>query len=160
MTIRFHRPEPAAGACRAIVALATIGLAFAAAVAPAQDGPSTSRRETLAADDFETGLGHWTTESPDGVEIVVEPGSANHVLQLTPKRRGYVHTLLASSTRWRDVRFEGRFLFPTEGDGYLGFLYNHQETPARTDFGCLYVKSNGSYIRNSPHYDGHPSWRL
>ncbi len=42
------------------------------------------------------------------------------VLQLTPKRRDYVHTLLAGSTGWHDVRFEGRFLFPTEGDGYLG----------------------------------------
>ena len=111
-------------------------------------------------DDFESGLGRWTVESPDSIEILIEPGSKNHVLRLSPERGGYVHTLLVESSGWHDVRFEGRFLFPTDGHGYLGFLYNHQETPGRTDFGCLYVKSNGSYIRASPHYDGNPSWRL
>ncbi len=133
---------------------------IAVAIALAGAASASAEQGVLAADDFESGLGRWTTESPDGVEIVVEPGSTNHVLQLTPERRGYVHALLADSSDFHDVRFEGRFLFPTEGDGYLGFIYNHRQTPGRTDFGCLYVKSNGSYIRISPHYDGHPSWRL
>ncbi len=158
MTIRPYRSDTATGTHWTILALAVIGLASVAAVSPAQDGTIPS--VPLAADDFESGLSRWTTESPEGIEILLEPGSTNHVLQLTPKRRGYVHTLLADSNGWHDVRFEGRFLFPIDGDGYLGFLYNHQETPERTDFGCLYVKSNGSYIRVSPHYDGHPSWRL
>jgi hypothetical protein len=55
---------------------------------------------------------------------------------------------------------EGRFLFPVDGDGYLGFIYNHQQSAERNDFGVIYVKSNGSYVRVSPHYDGNPSWRL
>ncbi len=150
MTNQPHRPGGAgAGAYRTILALAAFALTSATLVG-----------QDLVIDDFESGLGRWSVESPDDVEILSEPDSTNHVLQLTPKRRGYVHTLLGESSDWHDVRFEGRFLFPTEGDGYLGFLYNHQATPERTDFGCLYVKSNGSYIRVSPHYDGHPSWRL
>jgi hypothetical protein len=67
---------------------------------------------------------------------------------------------LNAETPASHVRMEGRFLFPTEGDGYLGFIYNHQKGSARADFGVIYVKSNGSYVRVSPHYDGNPSWRL
>lgn len=160
MTIRLQRSDVAAGWHRTVPTLAAIACTTALAISPAAQEISSPVQGSLLIDDFESGLDRWTTESPDGIEVVLEPDSTNHVLQLTPKRRGYVHTLIANSTDWRDVRFEGRFLFPTEGDGYLGFLYNHQEKPERTDFGCLYVKSNGSYIRISPHYDGHPSWRL
>ncbi len=160
MTIQLQGDGRAStGAHRTVLLLAAIAFICGASASPVF--PEGGRHnQDLAVDDFEAGLGRWSVEAPDGVEILIEPGSTNHVLQLTPKRRGYVHTLLAESSGWHDVRFEGRFLFPTEGDGYLGFLYNHQETPERTDFGCLYVKSNGSYIRVSPHYDGHPSWRL
>ena len=122
------------------------------AIAPASD--------RLASEDFESGLDRWALESPEQIEIRTEPGTENRVLQLTPKRRAFAHAILDASRNWRDVRFEGRFLFPTAGDGYLGFIYNYQETPGRIDFGCIYVKSNGSYVRVSPHYDGNPSWRL
>jgi hypothetical protein len=112
------------------------------------------------ADDFESGLERWAALSVDHVEIVKEPDTGNHVLQLTPRTRDLSHALIKPETPQGHVRMEGRFLFPTEGDGYLGFIYNHQADEERTDSGVIYVKSNGSYVRISPHYDGNPSWRL
>lgn len=116
--------------------------------------------EVLLEEDFESGLDRWSLQPPARIEVLEEPGSANKVLQLTPQRHEFTQVILEPSRQWRDVRLEGRFLFPSEGDGYLGFLYNYQESPGRTDSGCVYVKSNGSYVRISPHYDGNPSWRL
>jgi len=123
--------------------------------------PSCVSAQTLMfSDDFETDLRHWDLIEPALVKIVGEARSANHALMLTPKAGGFSHVLLRGSEEYQNVRMEGRFLFPTEGHGYLGFIYNHQSSENRTDFGCVYVKSNGSYIRMSPHYDGNPSWRL
>lgn len=111
-------------------------------------------------DDFERGLDHWLPRATGDAVIVEEPGSSNHVLQLTPRENTFSHVLLRDRPARTNVRMEGRFLFPTEGDGYLGLIYNHQQASERTDFGVLYIKSNGSYVRVSPHYDGNPSWRL
>lgn len=116
--------------------------------------------EPLLRDDFEVGLGHWTPFASEYVAIRKEPGRDNRVLVLTPQPRKFSYVLLNGSDDYENVRMEGRFLFPTEGDGYLGFLYNYQAGAERLDFGCIYVKSNGSYLRMSPHYDGNPSWRL
>lgn len=115
----------------------------------------------LGGDDFESGLGGWTVDSPEGgVAIAAEPGTDNHVLLLTPTREEFTHAILSGSDSFENVRVRGRFLFPEDGHGYLGFIYNHRRTDERLDFGCVYVKSNGSYIRISPHHDGNPSWRL
>jgi hypothetical protein len=117
----------------------------------------------LARDDFEHGLSKWVViGEPTNVRIVEESGAepANHVLELVPQQGGFVHTLLRGSEGWTNLRIEGRVLFPTSGDGYLGLIYNHRREGSRTDFGCLFVKSNGSYVRVSPHHDGNPSWRL
>ena len=116
--------------------------------------------ELLVSDDFEGGLERWRLEPPAQFETLAEPGTSNHVLQLTPKRQEFAQVILEGSDDYRDIRVEGRFLFPTDGDGFLGFLYNHRQTEERMDVGCLYVKSNGSYVRVSPHYDVNPSWRL
>jgi hypothetical protein len=119
--------------------------------------------EPLARDDFEHDLSQWLTVGPEGnVRIVPEDGTEadNHVLELVPLQGGFVHTLLRGSEGWTNVRIDGRVLFPTNGDGYLGLIYNHRRRGSRTDFGCIYVKGNGSYIRVSPHRDGNPSWRL
>ena len=121
---------------------------------------SVSAQTLIFSDDFESDLRQWVLLAPEFAEVVGEPHSANRVLMLTPKPEGFSHVLVKGSEEYRNVRMEGRFLFPTEGDGYLGFIYNHQKSEDRTDFGCVYVKSNGSYIRMSPHYDGNPSWRL
>jgi hypothetical protein len=122
--------------------------------------PRALSAQPIFSEDFEAGLDAWRLDPPEQFEILTDPGTSNRVLQLAPNRGGFAHALIAASTDWRNLRFEGRFLFPTEGDGYLGFLYNYQETADHMDFGCLYVKSNGSYVRVSPHHDGNPSWRL
>lgn len=122
--------------------------------------PPVSAQTLIFSDDFESDIRQWVSLSPESAEVVGEPRSVNRVLQLTPKPKGFSHVLVKGSGQYKNVRMEGRFLFPTEGDGYLGFIYNYQKSDKRTDFGCLYVKSNGSYIRMSPHYDGNPSWRL
>lgn len=114
----------------------------------------------LFFDDFESGLQHWQERTQGDATIVAEPGGSNHVLQLTPRENGFSHVLLTAEVPSNYVRMEGRFLFPTEGDGYLGFIHNYRRGQQRTDFGVLYVKSNGSYVRVSPHFDGNPSWRL
>lgn len=111
-------------------------------------------------DDFESGLEHWQPRAEGDGVIVQDPGSSNRVLQLTPRENTFSHVLLRAGVGNGNVRMEGRLQFPTEGDGYLGLIYNHQERAERTDFGVLYIKSNGSYVRVSPHYDGNPSWRL
>jgi len=120
-------------------------------------------RSILASDfhdGFEQGLDNWEPFSPGYALIVSEAEGNNHVLELTPRSGDYSHVILKADSPTGHARMEGRFLFPTEGDGYLGLIYNHIHSDARTDFGVLYVKSNGSYIRVSPHYDGNPSWRL
>ena len=121
----------------------------------------------LMEDDFESGIDQWTRLHEETVSIVREEGTENHVLELRSanifppvRTKGYSNARIAASDSFENVRMEGRFNFPTDGHGYLGFIYNHQASNARTDFGVVYVKSNGSYVRVSPHYDGGPSWRL
>lgn len=118
--------------------------------------------ERTVQENFENGLSNWLVKSKKHVEIIKEEGKNNHVLQLTPtnKRGTRTDTLYKPSRHWENISMTGRFLFPDEGDGYLGFIYHHREGEQRTDYGVLYVKSNGSYVRASPHYDGNPSWRL
>lgn len=118
--------------------------------------------EGTIQENFESGLSDWVTKSGRYVEIIKEPGEDNHVLQLTPmnKRAARTDAIYKPSSQWKNFSMTGRFLFPDEGDGYLGFIYHYREGKKRTDYGVLYVKSNGSYVRASPHYDGNPSWRL
>lgn len=125
-------------------------------------GLPASAIEGTIQDNFENGLSNWVTKSKQHVEIIKEPGTNNHILQLTPKnkRAARTDTLYKPSFQWENFSMTGRFLFPDEGDGYLGFIYHYREAKQRTDYGVLYVKSNGSYVRASPHYDGNPSWRL
>ena len=111
-------------------------------------------------EDFQSGLGNWRAYSTDHARIVEEPGVANLVLELMPNDDDYSYVVLEREVPTGPVSMEGRFLFPVDGDGYLGFLYNYQQSAERIDFGCIYVKSNGNYVRISPHYDGNPSWRL
>ena len=123
-------------------------------------GGSASAGEVLFGDDFESGLDRWRLSGPSSARIRPEPGTGNRVLELTPQTGGFSHAVIAHWPHRGNFRMEGRFQFPTQGDGYLGLIYNYREHDERTDFGCLYVKSNGSYLRASPHYDGNPSWRL
>ena len=92
--------------------------------------------EIIGEENFENGLARWSVESSEQVAVIQEPDSSNHVLLLTPLRRGFVHTVFEPSRAWGNSRVEGRFLFPVDGDGYLGFIYNLQQTKERLDFGC------------------------
>ena len=115
----------------------------------------------LVDERFESDLAAWSRVNAERIEIVADPDAPdNHVIQLTPEKGEYTHAIYEASRDWSHLRIEGRFLFPAEGDGYLGLIYNYQERDGRKDFGCIYVKSNGNYIRVSPHHDGNPSWRL
>jgi hypothetical protein len=124
-------------------------------------GAQTPQCEMLVDENFESDLAAWSRVNVERIEIVADPAAPdNHVIQLTPEKGEYTHAIYDASKDWSHLRIEGRFLFPTEGDGYLGLIYNYQERDGRKDFGCIYVKSNGNYIRVSPHHDGNPSWRL
>jgi hypothetical protein len=117
--------------------------------------------EVWFRDSFDAGLGHWSVQQPDYITVIEEPGApGNSVLQLQPREEYFVHATLKDSANYRNLRFEGDLLFPTDGDGYLGLIYNYQEHNGRADFGVLFIKSNDSYVRVSPHYDSNPSWRL
>ncbi len=109
---------------------------------------------------FETRGAHWVPVGSSLARIVDEPSLDNRVLQLTPIRRELSYVLFETGGEIDSFEMTGRVLFPTSGDGYLGFIYSYRTDGGRTDYGCLYIKSNGSYIRFSPHFDGNPSWRL
>jgi hypothetical protein len=124
-------------------------------------GAQTPQSRLLVDEGFESDLSAWSLVNAERIEIIPDPAAPdNHVIQLTPEKSEYTHAIYEASKGWSHLRIEGRFLFPAEGDGYLGLIYNYQERDGRKDFGCIYVKSNGNYIRVSPHHDGNPSWRL
>jgi hypothetical protein len=61
--------------------------------------------------------------------------------------------LVRGSESWGGVRMEGDVLFPDDQDNYLGFIYAFREEGGRSDFGLIYIKGNGSYLRVNPHRD-------
>jgi hypothetical protein len=137
--------------------LARLGTAFLLPAVGALGDTGTP----LFTDRFDGGLEHWVSQQPDHIAVLEEPGSpGNRLMQLTPRDGDFMHALLRGSDGYRNVRLEGDMLFPTGGDGYLGLIFNYQEHDGRADFGVIYVKSNSSYLRVSPHYDNNPSWRL
>jgi len=107
---------------------------------------------TLFTEDFEGGVGAWRFPVTDGHELV--DGGPDHGRALSLQTvSGIVVALIEGSERWVDVRIEGEVLFPTDEDNYLGFVYRYVEDEGRIDFGSLYIKGNGSYIRANPHRD-------
>jgi len=122
--------------------------------------PQTSSREqTLFADDFEHGLGGWRLVDDRYIRIE-SSGDPTHgnVLVLVPG--GEVLALIRGSERWRGVRLDADVLFPANEDSYLGVVYHLQERQKRKDFGAVYIKGNGSYLQGNPHYDFNPSRAL
>jgi len=107
-------------------------------------------------DSFEVDLTGWEINNDESVKIIdsQDPGHGN-VLVLIPN--GNVSALIKNSDQWGSLRIEGTMLFPTKEDNYLGFIYNYQKQVNREDFGLLYVKGNGSYIRANPWRDGNVS---
>ncbi len=118
--------------------------------------PSATRGQAGAvvfADDFEGDLSQWTFPKGSGHRLVAS-GDARHgtVLSLQTHDR-IVVALMRGSETWGDVRIEGDVLFPQDVHNYLGFVYGFVDSGRRTDFGSLYIKGNGSYIRANPHHD-------
>jgi hypothetical protein len=72
-----------------------------------------------------------------------------------------VLALISGSEAWGPVRLELDVLFPDDADNYLGLVYHYRESQvgghARSDFGSLYIKGNGSYVRVNPWRDGNVS---
>lgn len=105
-------------------------------------------------DHFDGDLSGWMVSGAHAIEIVETRDPAHgRALELRPD--GWdVYVLVRGSERWGGLRIEGQMTFPDEGHSYLGVLYNFGRRGSRADFGNLYIKGNGSYIRVNPHRDG------
>ena len=111
-------------------------------------------------DDFESGLAKWELNNPAKLPIIVS-GDASHgkVLALYPGGHN-VHALVKGSQGLTNVKIEGDVFFPSNEHSYFGLIYNYNIRDTRVDYGCVYIKGNGSYIRMNPHRDGHVSRTL
>jgi hypothetical protein len=107
-------------------------------------------------EDFEDDLSRWKLIGDQAIAIrESDDPDHGHVLVLRPD--GLVHALVKDSDRWGALRVEGEILFPRDEHNYFGLMYNYAETRSRTDFGSIYIKGNGSYLRVNPHRDGNVS---
>jgi hypothetical protein len=108
------------------------------------------------ADDFENNLTQWELVGEQAIAIQ-ESGDADHGQVLVLEPDGHVFALVKESDQWGAIRVEGEILFPQNEHNYFGLIYNYISTHSRVDFGSLYIKGNGSYIRANPHRDGNVS---
>lgn len=114
------------------------------------------------SDDFEDDLTGWRRYGEQALRLV-DSGDPSHgrVLELVPD--GLVFAVVEGSEEWGAMRIEADFLFPDDANNYLGLVYNQTETAGQTgtngriDFGSIYVKGNGSYLRANPWRDGNAS---
>jgi len=128
-----------------------------------------SYQDTISmSDDFENGLDQWEfldmrTMAPLSNEAgLVDSEDKEHgkVLSLPP---GQLIALIKGSDHWNNYKVEGDVYFP-DSDSLMGLVYNLNLVPRpnwngkdnrlRTEFGSVYIKCGGSYIRVNPHYDG------
>lgn len=105
----------------------------------------------LFSDDFESGLDGW--EITGGGVSITSSGDAAHGSVLVLDPHGDVLALIRGSENWDGVQLDFEFLFPTDEQNYLGVVYNAQRRGDRHDFGLIYIKGNGSYLRVNPHRD-------
>jgi len=124
------------------------------ATAAAKDGT------LLFSDDFEGSLSGWDVTDPAAFRTV-ESADPDHgrVLEMAPAH-AQQKALVRGSERWGAYRVEGEVLFPDDRNNYLGIIYNYVEADGRADFGSLYIKGNGSYIRANPRRDWNPGRML
>lgn len=114
-------------------------------------------KEIFFSEDFENGLDKWDLNNPAKLPII-DSGNEEHgkVLGLYPGGHN-VHALIKNSDHWTNFKIEGDVLFPENEHNYLGVIYNYNVRGTRIDYGCIYIKGNGSYVRVNPHRDGHVS---
>lgn len=107
-------------------------------------------------DNFEGNLSGWELNNTASAKIIdSQDPKQGKVLVLTPNNN--VSALIKNSNQWGALKVEGQLLFPKNEHNYLGFIYNYKKSTQREDFGLLYVKGNGSYIRANPWRDGNVS---
>jgi len=104
-------------------------------------------------DDFENGLGKWDLNEPDRIKLI-DSGDSQHgtVMELTPGGE-FVRALIKDSDGLNKYSIEADLLFPRKEHNYFGFIYHYNQTGERIDFGSMYIKGNGSYIRVNPRRD-------
>lgn len=108
------------------------------------------------SDNFEGDLSGWILIGNRSIRIIETNESTHrHALELRPN--GAVYALIKNSDKWGGIRITGELLFPDNQHNYLGLIYNYQNNRSRFDFGSIYIKGNGSYIRINPHRDGNAS---
>jgi hypothetical protein len=112
--------------------------------------------ETRFVDTFDGDLSGWQLTGAQAISIA-DSGDPGHGKVLVLEPDGTVLALVDGSAAWGPVRIELDVLFPDEADNYLGLIYNYTLTDTRSDFGSLYIKGNGSYIRANPWRDGNVS---
>ena len=107
--------------------------------------------------DFESDVSDWTFVGDHSIEVV-DSHDATHGKVLELRANGdAVYALARGSEDWGALRVEADFRFPSDDHSYLGLIYNFNGTAERTDFGNVYIKGNGSYLRANPVRDGNVS---
>jgi len=112
--------------------------------------------QILFEENFEGDLSAWHINDSGSVKIFESKDfNYKNVLELTPN--GKVLALIKKSDQFGPMKIEGEMLFPKDENNYLGLIYNYNKQENREDFGLLYIKGNGSYIRANPWRDGNVS---
>lgn len=132
-------------------------------------GSVSAQVQPLLSDDFEAGLERWEILDMRSLAplaaagTIVDSGDTKRgkVLSLTA---GQGIALIKGSEGWTNYSFEGNVYFPDGKASLMGLVYNLNalERPGlvgkkwsrRIEFGSIYIKCGGSYVRVNPHYDG------
>ena len=115
--------------------------------------PSLLFAQVRFTDNFEDGdLSGWALLNSQAIRVV-DSNNAAHGKVLELQADDAVVALIRDSELWGAVRVEGDVFFPDDGHNYLAFVYHFRQDGRRTDFGSLYLKGNGSYIRANPWRD-------
>lgn len=108
---------------------------------------------------FEQGLEGWRLTGAHAISIVeAEDAAHGNVMHVSPDN--FVFALIEGSDAWGPVRIEADVRFVDDTHNYLGVIYNYTEGDGRFDFGSIYIKGNGSYLRMNPFRDGNVGWGL
>jgi len=123
--------------------------------------PALAATPDTFADHFDDGLEQWQlVQSPSTTRVqisVVDSGDDGHGNVLELQSDGVVVALAKKTPASGPYRIEADFKFPVDGNSYLGIVYGYADTGERTDFGCIYVKGDRSYLRVNPFRDGNAS---
>ncbi len=125
-------------------------------VAGSRGGNTEGNAAVRFEDDFGGDLTGWRLVGEPAI-VLRDSGDPAHGRVMELQATGNVHALVEDSGNWGPVRVEGEMLFPTDDHSYLGLIYNYQASATRADFGEVYVKGNGSYLRVNPWRDGNAS---